>query len=100
VAIWAEPAGMFVGAALLAIGLSMQSPSFMAIAIEGVEDHERGAAMATYTGFFDIANALVGPTIGLIVSGFSYRVAFLFAGSMSLVSIAVLQLMVTPRHRR
>ena len=63
VALWATPAGLYVGAALLACGLSLQSPSFMALAVEGVGDRERGAALATSTGFFDIANAIIGPVI-------------------------------------
>ena len=100
VAMWDQPAGLYVGAALLAIGLSLQSPSFMALAIDGVDERERGSAMATYTGFFDLAGALVGPTIGLMVSGVSYQAAFLVTGVMSLAAIAVLQLMVAPRHRR
>ena len=100
VALWAAPAGLYVGAALLAIGLSLQSPSFMALAIDGVDERERGSAMATYTGFFDLAGALVGPTIGLMVSGVSYQAAFLVTGAMSLAAIAVLQLMVAPRHQR
>jgi MFS family permease len=100
VAFWAEPAGLYVGAALLACGLSLQSPSFMTLAIEGVSDRERGSALATYTGFFDLANAIIGPAVGLIVVGFDYRVAFLTAGSMSLVALAILRLLVAPRRMR
>ncbi|WP_395158812.1 MFS transporter [Ilumatobacter sp.] len=98
VALWATPAGLYVGAALLACGLSLQSPSFMALAVEGVSDRERGAALATYTGFFDIANAIIGPAIGMIVVGFDYRVAFLTAGAMSLVALAILRLVIAPQR--
>lgn len=98
VAFWAEPAGLYVGAALLACGLSLQSPSFMALAVEGVSERERGSAMATYTGFFDVANAIVGPSIGLIVVGFDYRVAFLSAGAMSLIALAILRLRLAPQR--
>lgn len=97
-AFWNEPVGAFVGAALLACGLSLQSPSFMPLAIVGVPHHERGAAMATYTGFFDLANALVGPLLGLIVAGIDYRVAFLFTGVMAAVALAILQLALRPRY--
>lgn len=98
VAFWAEPMGLYVGAALLACGLSLQSPSFMTLAVEGVSDRERGSAMATYTGFFDVANAIIGPTMGLLVVGFDYRVAFLTAGTMSLIALAILRLAVAPRR--
>lgn len=91
VATWETPAGVFVGAALLAAGLSLQSPSFIPLAVDGVPDSQRGAAMATYTAFFDVANAIIGPAFGLIVSGFGYQPAFLFTGAMAAVAVAVLR---------
>lgn len=96
-AFWQTPAGAFTGAILLACGLSLQAPSFIPLAVAGVPDHERGSAMATYTGFYDIAGAVVGPVIGLIVAGVSYQAAFLFTGAMSLLSLALLRLLVAPR---
>ena len=99
VAFWDQPAGLYVGASLTAIGLSLQSPSFMSIAVRRVPESERGSAMATYTGFFDVANALVGPTVGVIVSGVGYQAAFLFTGAMSLVALAILLLNVGPQER-
>lgn len=99
VALWAEPLGLFVGAVLLAIGLSLQGPSFIPLAVAGVPDHERGSAMATYTGFYDIANALIGPVLGLIVAGVGYRAAFSFSAAMALVAFVVLTTAVAPRWR-
>ena len=100
VAFWATPAGVFAGAALLAGGLSLQSPSFIAVAVQGVPAHERGSAMATFTGFFDVANALIGPLFGWIASGLDYRAAFLTAGAMAVVALGVLHGIVAPRWRR
>ena len=98
VGVWATPAGAFIGAAFLACGLSLQSPSFMAIAIDGVDERDRGSAMATYTAFFDIANAVVGPAIGVTVTVSGYRPAFLLTGVMALVGLAVLRFFVAPRR--
>ncbi|MEM8619830.1 MAG: MFS transporter [Actinomycetota bacterium] len=99
-ALWPEPAGLFAAAAVLAMGLSLQSPSLIAITVEAVPANERGSAMATFTGFFDVANAIVGPTIGLILLGASYREAFLIATGMALAGLVVLHLAVAPRWRR
>lgn len=96
-AFWQEPAGAFAGAVLLAGGLSLQSPSFIPLAIANVPDRERGSAISTFTGFYDIAGAVIGPVLGLIVAGVSYQVAFLFTGGMALVSLALLRLVVAPR---
>ena len=100
VALWAQPAGMFVGAMLLATGLSLQSPSFIALAVDGVPSNERGSAMATFTGFFDIAGALVGPMFGLIVTGATYRAAFLVSAAMSVFALVILRLIVAPGAAR
>lgn len=99
VALWSTSAGLFVGAVLLAVGLSLQSPSFIPLAVAGVPDHERGSAMATFTGFYDIANALVGPVLGLIVAGVGYRAAFGFSAAMAAAALLMLVLLLAPRWR-
>ena len=55
--------------------------------------------MATYTGFFDLANALVGPTLGVIITFADYRTAFLTTGVLSLLALVVLRVNVAPRER-
>jgi len=99
VAFWATPTGVFVGAVLLAGGLSLQSPSFMPLAVSGVPDHERGSAMATFTAFYDIANALIGPALGLIVAGMGYRAAFSFTAVMAVIALVILNTAVAARWR-
>jgi predicted MFS family arabinose efflux permease len=37
---------------------------------------ERGSAMSTFTSIFDIALLLSAPAVGLLIDGFSYRIAF------------------------
>ncbi len=100
VALWASPTGVFIGAAMLACGLALQSPSFMAVAIDGVDARDRGAAMATYTAFFDAANAIVGPLIGVTVTLSGYRPAFLITGAMALCGLAVLRFVIAPGWNR
>ena len=99
-AMWNAPMGLFVGAAMVSLGLSLQSPSFMVIAIEGVSDRERGSAMATYTAFFDIANAMIGPILGTIIAASGYRPAFLVSAGAGVVSMVLLRGVVAPRWRR
>jgi MFS family permease len=95
-AFWQTPTGAFVGAIALAGGISLQSPSFISLAVAGVPNRERGSAMATFTAFFDIAGAVVGPVIGLVVAGVSYQAAFLFTGAMAVVALALLRIKVAP----
>ncbi|MEM7326942.1 MAG: MFS transporter, partial [Actinomycetota bacterium] len=100
VAFWATPVGVFVGAVMLSVGLSLQSPAFIPLAVSGVPDSERGSAMATFTGFYDIANALVGPVLGLIVAGVGYRVAFSFTAVTAAIALVILNVAVAPRWRQ
>ena len=44
--------GMFVGAAILAIGGSLLYPALMVAAVDGVPENERAQAMSTFTMFF------------------------------------------------
>ena len=99
VALWPTPVGVIVGAGMISAGLSLQSPSFIALAVRGVSDRERGSAMATFTAFYDIAGAIVGPVLGLIVTSAGYRPAFLTTAAMSVVGLVILQTAVAPRLR-
>lgn len=96
-ALWASPLGLFVGAGLVALGLSLQSPSLLVVAVDGVSDRERGSAMATYTAFFDLANALVGPIMGLIVTWSGYRLAFLVAAGIASIALVLTRVVLAPR---
>lgn len=96
-AFWDEPIGLFIGAGVVALGLSLQSPSFMVIAIDGVSDRQRGSAMATYTAFFDIASALVGPILGIVIASSGYRAAFLTAAGAACIALVLLRTAVAPR---
>ncbi len=98
-AFWQAPLGLYVGAAAVALGLSLQSPSFMVIAVGDVSDRERGSAMATYTAFFDIANAMVGPSLGLIIAASGYRAAWLTAAAAGCVALVLLRLVVAPQWK-
>ena len=55
--------------------------------------------MATFTGFYDIAGAVIGPLLGLVVAGVSYRAAFLTTGAAALVALAILHLVIAPQRR-
>jgi hypothetical protein len=55
--LWPEPLGVFVSTIILAIGISFNYPSLMAMTVKAVPDRERVRAIATFTMFFDIGTA-------------------------------------------
>jgi MFS family permease len=97
---WASPTGVFVAAAVLAGGMSMQAPSLIPVAVHNVPPHERASALATFTMFMDASVALTGPLIGLLVSGAGYRVAFSATVVTSVVALVLVSTQLAPRWER
>lgn len=70
--------GMAMGAAF-----SLLNPSLMLIALGRVSESARGAAMGTYTAFFDAGVGLGAPLAGLVAALSDYEGAFFFAAAVS-----------------
>lgn len=100
IAWWATPFGLLVGTVLVASGLSMLSPSFMKMAADGAPDGERGSVMATYSAFYDIAGAVIGPVFGVTIGRFGYPAAFSLAGVCAVAALVVLIFTVAPNWTR
>ena len=75
--------GMAMGAAF-----SLLNPSLMVIAVGRVSETARGAAMGTYTAFFDAGVGLGAPLAGLAAALTGYRGAFLLAAAIAVGSAA------------
>ena len=76
-------------------GFSLLNPSLMLIAVGRVSQEARGAAMGTYTAFFDAGVGIGAPLAGLAVALTSYEGAFVLAavvaGSSALLIAATLR---------
>jgi MFS family permease len=77
--------GMAMGAAF-----SLLNPSLMLIAVGRVSETARGAAMGTYTAFFDAGIGVGAPLAGLAAALTDYEGAFLFAAAASVASAALI----------
>jgi MFS family permease len=73
--------GMAMGAAF-----ALLNPSLMLIALGRVSQRARGAAMGTYTAFFDAGVGLGAPAAGIVAALTSYEGAFIFAAVVCLSS--------------
>jgi MFS family permease len=83
--------GMAMGAAF-----SLLNPSLMLVAVSRVAETGRGAAMGTYTAFFDAGVGLGAPLAGLAAAISSYEGAFLLAAAVAVGSAATIALAVAP----
>jgi MFS family permease len=79
VAVWASVAAVWLAAASLGIGMSLLYPALFSAALEGVPDHERSQAVGTFSLFFDLAQGVGAPVLGVVVALTSERGAFAVA---------------------
>jgi MFS family permease len=84
--------GMAMGAAF-----SLLNPSLMLIAVNRVSPEARGAAMGTFTAFFDAGVGIGAPLAGLAAALTDYEGAFLLAAAIAVGSS--LLILTTLHHR-
>jgi predicted MFS family arabinose efflux permease len=77
--------GMAMGAAF-----SLLNPSLMLIAVDKVSESARGAAMGTYTAFFDAGVGVGAPLAGLAAAISTYEGAFVLAAAIAVGSAALI----------
>jgi MFS family permease len=75
-----------IGGLAMGAAFSLLNPSLMLIALGRVSESARGAAMGTYTAFFDAGVGLGAPLAGLVAALTDYEGAFLFAAAVSAAS--------------
>jgi MFS family permease len=78
--VWASVVAVWIAALCLGIGMSLLYPALFSAALEGVPDHERSQAVGTFSLFFDLAQGVGAPVLGLVVALSSERGAFAVAG--------------------
>lgn len=84
--------GLVMGAAF-----SLLNPSLMLIALGRVSQRARGAAMGTYTAFFDAGVGLGAPLAGLVAALAGYEAAFFFAAAVCVAAALMVLVRLRPR---
>jgi predicted MFS family arabinose efflux permease len=80
--------GLFVGAAILAVGISFITPAFFAATFARVPAAERGAAAGTVSLFLDLAFGAGPLVLGLVADASSIPTAFGLAASVAATGAA------------
>lgn len=88
-----------VGALAMGAAFSLLYPSLSLVVVGSVPDTRRGAALGTFTAFFDGGIGLGAPLSGVAAALSSYEGAFLMAAAIALISAAAIALTVAPRTR-
>lgn len=71
-----EPWALWTSAALVGFGQAFLYPSLMALTVNDVDEHERPAALGSFTMFFDIGTMAGGLALGTVADVFGKRSAF------------------------
>jgi MFS family permease len=86
------------GGVAMGIAFSLLNPALMLIALGRVSQRARGAAMGTYTAFFDLGVGLGAPLAGVVAALAGYEAAFFFAAAACVAS--ALTVFASRRRRR
>jgi len=94
------PVGVFLSTVIVAIGISFNYPSLMAMVVDTVPEHERVRAISTFTMFFEIGTACGALILGTLADLTSKRSAFLGGAAFCAVGLVVLWKVAVPHSRR
>ncbi len=75
-----------IGGCAMGAAFSLLNPSLMLIALGRVDESARGAAMGTYTAFFDAGVGFGAPLAGLAAALTDYEGAFVLAAAIAICS--------------
>lgn len=87
-----------VGGMAMGAGFSLLNPSLMLIAVGQVSEAARGAAMGTYTAFFDAGVGIGAPLAGLAAALTSYEGAFVLAAAVAVCSALLIATTLRRKH--
>jgi MFS family permease len=85
------------GALAMGAAFSLLYPSLSLIVVGRVSDTRRGAALGTFTAFFDAGVGVGAPLAGLAAAISGYEGAFLLAAAIALVSATTIAVVISPR---
>lgn len=85
-------AGVAVAGVLCGTGHGYTFPILYALTVTRARLAERGAAMAVYTGLFDVGTLVGGPILGLTIRWFSYETMFLTTSVFVVVGLGLFSL--------
>jgi MFS family permease len=92
-------AAALLGALAMGVAFSLLYPSLSLIVVERIPDTKRGAALGTFTAFFDAGVGFGAPLAGLTAALIDYEGAFLFAAAVAVASAAMTTLAISTRLR-
>jgi MFS family permease len=91
VAAWPTLAGLIVGTAVFAAGMSFMYPALLLLALAGVSDADRASVVGTFSSFFDGSQGFGALLCGAVVAVAGNRGAFTAGALTAVVGVIVLR---------
>jgi MFS family permease len=88
-----------VGALAMGTAFSLLYPSLSLIVVERIPETRRGAALGTFTAFFDAGVGLGAPLAGAAAALTSYQGAFLLSAAIALVAATMIAVAIAGQGR-
>ncbi len=96
IAAWRQPAGLFAGAVIFALGQSLAFPALLSLAVKAAPARERGSVVGTFTAFVDIGFG-IGPIVsGAVAALAGYPAVFVSGAGAAALGFVLLQTRPTP----
>lgn len=93
------PVGLFVGTAVIGVGMSFLYPSLSAIAVNSAPSSDRTQVVSTFTMFFEVGSAIGGLLFGLVAELTSKRGGFIGGSMAAAAGLVVLWTVLLPWAR-
>lgn len=84
-----RPATLAAGAILLGAGVALFYPTLLALLVDRTPESERGSAIGTLSGSFDLGGVIGSLLVGLTVERFSYAAGFGVAAAGALLGLVL-----------
>ena len=82
---------LYLGAFVIAIGMSWNVPLLMLIAVDSADDLERSKVVATVTTFGDFANSAGALLLGVIADAFDYEGMYFTVAGAALLAVVLMR---------
>jgi MFS family permease len=99
-AAFAQPWALWMAAVVIGVGMAFQYPSLMALTVNRADEHERAAALSSFTMFFEIGTVSGGLLLGAVAESLSKRAAFAAAVGVLAFGLWLLRAKVLPTGAR
>jgi MFS family permease len=86
IGIWGQPAGLYIGTALFAMGTALAFPALMTLAVSRAPAAERSSVIGTFSACLEVGFAIGALTLGGVAAVVGYQGVFIVGGLTSLVA--------------